>query len=53
MQKTLDQMVLEEKRDYFRKWRAENRDKVKKYNEAYWEKKVTRKLKISQSEGCD
>ena len=27
-------------REYMRKWRRENKDKVKQYNERYWAKKA-------------
>ncbi|HFR4157432.1 hypothetical protein PDQ77_28560 [Bacillus cereus] len=32
--------LKEARNAYLRKWRAENRDKVKKYNETYWQKKA-------------
>lgn len=28
------------KKEYFRKWRANNKDKVKEYNKRYWERKA-------------
>lgn len=33
---------------YLRKWRAKNKDKVKKYNETYWQKKA----KEMEEQGC-
>ncbi|WP_176538746.1 hypothetical protein [Bacillus cereus] len=32
--------LKEARNSYLRKWRAANRDKVKKYNETYWQKKA-------------
>jgi len=31
-------------REYKRKWRAENKDRIKKYNERYWERRAARML---------
>lgn len=28
------------RRDYYRRWRKENRDKVRQYNANYWQKKA-------------
>ncbi|MBO6246907.1 MAG: hypothetical protein J6N55_11615 [Anaerovibrio sp.] len=36
----MEQKALELRREYLRKWRAANKDKVKKYNATYWEKKA-------------
>ncbi|KFN06428.1 hypothetical protein [Bacillus clarus] len=38
----------EAKNAYLRKWRAANRDKVKQYNDRYWEKKA----KEMEEQGC-
>lgn len=43
-QKTIEELALEERRAYFREWRANNKDKVKKHNAAYWEKRAKRRL---------
>lgn len=54
MKKTLEQLVLEEKRAYFKKWRAANKDRVKKYSAKYWEKRVGEKAReLPQSEVGD
>ena len=42
---SLGELFREEKINYFRKWRAENKDKVKKHNENYWKRKAEQKLK--------
>ena len=43
-QKTIEELALEERRAYFREWRANNKDKVKKHNATYWEKRAKRRL---------
>ena len=32
--------AAEARRAYYRAWRAANKDKVKQYNEAYWQRKA-------------
>lgn len=45
--KKIKRAAAEERREYYRQWRKENRDKIKKYNVKYWqhraEKKATEK----------
>ena len=41
----LDDLAREERREYYRKWRAEHKDNVKKHNQNYWRKKAAQKLK--------
>lgn len=43
MGKTIKQLAKEERRYYFHKWREENKDKVKKYNDNYWKKRAWQK----------
>lgn len=38
--KRLEAAAQEEKREYFRQWRKNNPDKVKKHNENYWRKRA-------------
>lgn len=40
----VDPKAREARNSYMRKWRRENKEKVKKYNKAYWENKA-KKLK--------
>lgn len=40
----IQQKVAEIKRDYFRNWRKNNKDKVKEINKRYWEKKAQQLL---------
>ena len=42
--KKLEAAVQEEKREYFRQWRRNNPDKVKKHNENYWRKRAEKRL---------
>lgn len=43
--KDIEALVREMKREYLRKWRAANKDKVKENNRRYWEKKALEKMK--------
>lgn len=40
--KSVEEIAREERRAYFREWRANNKDKVKKHNATYWEKRAKR-----------
>lgn len=42
--KTLENAAKEERLRYFRQWRKNNPDKVKKHNRNYWEKKAMKNL---------
>lgn len=41
--KELNEAVLNERRAYYRKWRKNNPDKVKRHNENYWRKRALQK----------
>lgn len=41
--KTIDEAARAERREYYRQWRAANRDKVKEHNRRYWEKRALKK----------
>ena len=41
-------MVKEVKRDYYQKWRDNNKDKIKEYNSNYWQKRAE-KIKNNSS----
>lgn len=45
MKQTIEQLAAEERREYFRQWRAANKDKVKKHNATYWQRRAEKKLK--------
>lgn len=42
--------ALEKRREYYRVWRAKNRDKVSKYNARYWAKRAEREAKAAELE---
>jgi hypothetical protein len=50
MKQSIEEMAAEARREYFRKWRAENKDKVRKHNQNYWRKKAMQRL-VNQSRG--
>lgn len=37
--KSVIKTTSEARKAYYRKWRAEHKDKIKEYNRRYWEKK--------------
>ncbi len=37
---TLEKKVKDARNEYFRNWRKKNKDKIKEYNNRYWEKKA-------------
>ncbi len=37
---TREEQIKKMKNEYHKKWRAKNKDKVKEYNERYWDKKL-------------
>lgn len=41
--------IVEARREYYRKWRAANRDKVKQHNRNYWVKKAAALAAAKQS----
>ena len=45
----LSATALEERKKYFRQWRAKNPDKVKAANRRYWEKKAAQ-LKAGEAD---
>lgn len=42
--KTIEELALEERKKYFKEWRAKNKDKVKKHNATYWENRAKKNL---------
>lgn len=51
--KTIEEMARDERLAYFKEWRANNKDKVKKYNTAYWEKRAARKKEEKENKISD
>lgn len=36
----MTEKAIAARRDYYRRWRKENRDKVRQYNANYWQRKA-------------
>ena len=51
--KNIDELVIQERREYFRKWREANKDKVRAHNEAYWQRRAEKRLEEQQKQGGD
>lgn len=47
---TLEERAREERREYYRQWRAKNQDKVREINRRYWEKRAARKAAEKEQE---
>lgn len=47
--KTIDEIARDERLAYFKEWRANNKDKVKKYNADYWKKRAARKIESKEN----
>lgn len=45
---TLEEKAKEERREYFRKWRAKNKDKIRESNRRYWERRAAKKSSTEQ-----
>lgn len=46
----LEERAAEERREYYRKWRAKNKDKVRENNRRYWERRVAKKAAEAEQE---
>jgi hypothetical protein len=44
----LERMVAEERKAYFKAWRAANKEKTAEHRRRYWEKKALEKLNAAQ-----
>lgn len=56
MEKTQESAALEQRREYYRRWRAAHKDSVRKYNERYWMRKAAKAASAAQeveSSGAD
>lgn len=47
----LDERAAEERREYYRQWRAKNKDKVRENNRKYWERKAAKKAEAEKEAG--
>jgi len=43
-EKSVEEMAKCERRDYFKQWRAANKDKIKRHNADYWKRRAQKKL---------
>lgn len=41
----MNDKAREERNSYMREWRRRNKDKVKKYQDTYWERKISKEKK--------
>jgi hypothetical protein len=48
---TIESVIAEERKAYFKEWRAKNKDKVKQHNQNYWRKRAEQKLAEQQKAG--
>ena len=46
--KKLEEQIVQEKRKYFREWRAKNKERIQKSNEKYWQKRAEKRIKESE-----
>lgn len=51
--KSVEEIAREERLAYFREWRANNKDKVKKHNATYWEKRAKRIIAEREAKNND
>ena len=49
-EKELKDAVIDERRSYYRKWRKDNPDKIKRHNYNYWRKKALQKVKAKNQD---
>ena len=47
-EKKLDELIADERRAYYREWRAKNKDKVKKHNADYWKRRAEKRAVAEQ-----
>ena len=48
---TLEERAAGERREYYRQWRAKNKDKVRESNRRYWERRAAKKSQAEQEAG--
>lgn len=49
----LREIIRQEKKEYFKAWRAANKDKVAGYNRNYWQKRAQAKLDKQKEAAAD
>ena len=45
---TLEARAAEERREYYRQWRAKNKGKVRENNRRYWERRAAKNAQAEQ-----
>lgn len=41
---TLEELARKERTEYYRQWRAKNKDKVRENNRRYWERRAAKRM---------
>lgn len=44
---TIESVIAEERKAYFKEWRAKNKDKVRQHNQNYWRKRAEQRIAAS------
>ena len=44
MELSIEELALQERREYFKAWRAANKEKTAQHRKKYWEKRASAKL---------
>ena len=39
--------ITRTRKEYYKQWRAKNKDRVREYNRRYWQKRVSKKMEGS------
>ena len=47
--KTVEELRRQSMNEYYRKWRTNNKDKVKKYNHDYWIKRALKQQQATEN----
>lgn len=47
-EKISNDLIKKEKCEYFKNWRKNNKEKIKRHNERYWQKRVEQKIQKNQ-----
>lgn len=48
---SLEELARKERLEYYREWRAKNKDKVREHNRRYWERRAARKQQEGSVDG--
>lgn len=40
----IEELAQRERKEYYKQWRANNRDKIKKHRENYWRKRALQRM---------